>query len=47
MADVYKQMKEEKQQALEDRLRSSKDKASQEIASQARKMVRNIDPFER
>ena len=43
-------MKIERQEELERRLRTSKEKAQEEMtaaASNARKMVRNIDPFER
>ena len=46
IADVYKQMKTDREAALEERLRSSKEKA-QETEQSSRKVVRNIDPFER
>ena len=46
ISDVYKTIKNNRQEALEERLRSSKEKAQQEMSNQ-RRMVRNIDPFER
>lgn len=46
ISDVYKQMKEDKKAELEERLRSSKEKAQEELGKQ-RNVVRNIDPFER
>ena len=46
ISDVYKTIKNNRQEALEERLRSSKEKAQEEMSNQ-RRMVRNIDPFER
>ena len=48
IADVYKQMKQERKDAMEEKLRSSKEKAQEggNLAG-SRRMVRNMDPFER
>ena len=48
VSDAYKKMKTDKEEALEERLRSSKEKAHEtQQMNISRKIVRNIDPFER